>query len=109
MKKQDKKQALALGIRVSIVFLITVVVLFSIAYYVLSQNFKALLTNYTIELIQSMAIQGVEMVTEELEDNSRNITAVADSWEDVTAAGLPDKFPKMPVSGKVLRMVYVCF
>lgn len=107
MKKQDKKQALALGIRVSIVFLMTVVVLFSIAYYVLSQNFKALLTNYTIELIQSMTIQGVEVVTEELEDNSVEIAAAADSWEDVTAAGLPDKFPKMPVSGKVLRMVYV--
>lgn len=106
MEIVNRKRAVSLGIRVGVVFLIAIATIIIAAYYVVSQNFQSLLTDYTIKLIESMTDQGVKMVETELEIGRQEISFLAGSFQ------IPDSkekvtFPKPYTKSGNLRMVYV--
>lgn len=107
MKNTDKTDALSLGIRISTVFLFAVVLVVIVAYYVLSQNFHTLLKNYTIQLMQSMSAQGVDMVESELENSRRQVELLASMVKLPEDDTQQMEFPKVFDKDTQLRMVCV--
>lgn len=80
METKEKKQAVFLGIRVGVIFVMAVVAIFMIAYYVLSQEFKSLLTDYTISIAETMTSQGVGLVEAELDSKKQRVSSLASSF-----------------------------
>lgn len=85
MEKENKKRAVLLGVRIGCIFLAATLLLFWVAYSVLSKNFHSLMTNYTIELVQTMVAQGVQTVEYELESGRKEVTLLADSFDAPTS------------------------
>lgn len=79
MEEQRRKKNIFLGLRIGLVFIAALAMVILVAYYALSRNFHNMLTNYTVQLVQSMIGQGVAMVEEELETNKKEITLLADT------------------------------
>ena len=107
MEKRNRKQAVGLGMRISILFLVTVIIVISVAYYVLSQNFHGLLTNYTVKLVEAMAEQGVKTVESELELGMEEASALAEAFDVPEPGNEAPAFPENLSSDKLLRIVYI--
>lgn len=105
MKTRERNHAISLGIRISILFLMAVMAVFVTAYYVLSQNFQGLLRDYTIQLVQALAEQGVRIVESELDMERQNILVFADSFPVPATEDEAVRFPRP--WGEQLRTVYV--
>ncbi|BDF71004.1 hypothetical protein CE91St41_17690 [Oscillospiraceae bacterium] len=106
MVNQNRKRAVALGVRIGVVFLLSICVIVFLTYYVMSRNMYNQLTEYSIGLIQSMADQGVQTVESELELERKAISLKAASFQ-VPAEGQAIKFPQDSVTEQVLRTLYV--
>lgn len=107
MEMEHKKRAASLGIHIGLLFLMAVVVVVLVAYYVLSQNFHNLLTDYTLKLIQAMADQGVRMVEMELETEQKEAVLLAGSFQVPAGGEQAIEFPQAFVKEGQLRLVYV--
>lgn len=106
MEFEGKHHALSLGLRVGIVFLTTVLFVIIAAYYILSQNFQILLTDYSIQLVETLRNQGVTMVENELQNGRQEAMILADTFvvpEDGESVAFPDPYSKH----NYIRMVYV--
>lgn len=101
-----KQQAASLGIRIGLLFLLGVFIVVLVAYYVLSRNFHSLLTHYSIQLVQAMVNQGVELVEYELETGRKEIILRAGVFVAPEDAGQEVRFPRVFSSPDELRMVY---
>lgn len=107
MEVVDKKRAVSLGIRVGSVFLMAVVTVIIVAYYVLSQNFQSMMTDYTIKIVESMTNQGVKIIETELDMGRQEISFLADSFQVSESEGDAVIFPQIKIQDEYLRMVYV--
>ena len=108
MENVGKKQAIKLGIRIGVVFLMALSCLIVVAYYVLSQNLHTHLSDYTIKLIQAMANQGVTTVEYELEAGREEAAVLAGSLHLPVLQGQTIEFPdQIRTDSRELRMVYV--
>lgn len=96
-----------MGLRVGTLFLTAVVTVIIVAYFVLSQNFQSLLTDYSIKLVQAMTDQGVKMVEIELDMGRKEATFLADSFLLSGREKEADGFPEPYEDEDYLRMVYV--
>lgn len=103
--KKEKNAAL-LGIRVGLTFLIASAFLVFVAYFVLTENFQTLLTDYSFRLVRSMIDQGVMTVEYELLVSREQTAALADAFI-VPEQGEKAVFPKVHSQSAVLRTVYV--
>ena len=106
VKIKKKKWPPALYVRVLLVFFLAFGIMVFAAYYVLSQNFQELLTDYTVKLVQSIVDQGVTSIEYELRINQEEVMGAADRFVphdiEVPETVSPDDFP-----GKgVLHMYY---
>lgn len=106
MEVVDKKRAVSLAIRVGSVFLMAVVTVIAVAYYVLSQNFQSMMTEYTIKIVESMTNQGVKIIETELDKGRQEISFLADSFQ-VPESDDTVIFPQLQIQDEYLRMVYV--
>lgn len=101
----SKKRALNLGIRISLIFLTAVLIIIFIVYSVLLQNFQILLTDYTIQLVESMANQGVEIIEIELATSKKEAASLAD---DFIIPETETQHISFPLSNtEHLRLIYV--
>lgn len=107
MEKAEKKRAIFLSIRVGVISLIAAVTVVIVAYYVLSYNFKNLLTEHTITLIESMTSQGVKIVENELDARRQEISFLADSFDSSLISNDVVQFPAPYNTSDYIRMVYV--
>lgn len=107
MEIVNRRRAVSLGLRVGTLFLAAVVTVIIVAYFVLSQNFQSLLTDYSIKLVQAMTDQGVKMVEVELDMGRKEATFLADSFLLSGREGEADGFPEPYEDEDYLRMVYV--
>lgn len=108
MKGRDKRRAITLGARIGLVFVMALAVVILVVYYVLSQNFSRLLTDYSIQLVQSMIGQGVTLVENELESGRKEISLLADSFDVPETDGGPVEFQTQIFDKEdFLRMTYV--
>lgn len=107
MEKAEKKRAIFLGIRVGAISLIAAVTVVIVAYYVLSYNFKNLLTEHTITLIESMASQGVKIVENELDARCQEISFLADAFDSSLISDDQIQFPTPYDTNDYIRMLYV--
>lgn len=107
METRNEKHAISLGIRIGAVFLTTVVVVILIAYFVLFKNFQNLMTDYTIQLVESMTEQGVKVVETELEIGRQEVSFLANSIDADGIDGETNTFPEPYTTEGHLRMVYV--
>lgn len=106
-ENRNKRHAVSLGIRVGALFLAAVSAIIIVVYYVLSQNFQSLLTDYSIVFVQAMTDQGVKLVETELETGQKETAFYAG---DIAVSGSGEqsvKFPEPYTGSKLLRMVYV--
>lgn len=108
MTGRDKKQALGLGLRICAALLVVVCVLGLAAYHLLSRNFHEKLADYSVDLMQAMAEQGVTTVEYELQSGRTEAVSMAASFEAPEAGDSAVDFPERDTTAsKVLRMVYV--
>lgn len=107
MEKINKKQAILLGVRIGIVFFITVIIMILAAYFILSQNVHNLLTENTIKLVQAMTEQGVEMVENELESGRKEVEALAKSFSVPKNDGQSVVFPQLFNENDFTRIIYI--
>lgn len=107
MEIVNKKHAVALGLRIGTVFLTAVVIVILTAYFVLSQNFQTLLTDYSIKLVEAMTDQGVKMVETELEIGRQEVSFLANSFQVPSSKEEKINFPQPYTEGGHLRMTYV--
>ena len=105
METQRKKRVAVLGIRTSLLFLASFGILVLVAYFVLSQNIQGLLTDYTLQMVQSMTEQGVTAVEYELRVGREEAAALADAFAEPNAGERSAAFP--PANTDILRMVYL--
>lgn len=106
MKQNINKQAVSLSGRIGILFLVASGLLVFLAYLVVSQNIKSLLTDYTMILVENMVDQGVTTVEYELESGKNEANVVAQSLaitNDIDIA----KIPKSYRDSDLIRMIYV--
>lgn len=106
MVNHNRKSAVVLGARIGAVFLLSIGLIVFVTYYVLSQNLRSQLTDYSIRLIQSMADQGVQTIESELELERKAITLRAASFLPPDE-GQSVEFPPVSVTDQVLRTLYV--
>lgn len=102
MKEQTKKHMIALSVRIGTVFLLTIGIVVFTSYYVLSENFHKLLTEYSITLIQSMLSQGVQTVEYELAAGQKEAALLAHYFDAQECS-----FSEMEYDSDFVRMVYV--
>lgn len=88
-------------------FLIASIFLVFIAYFVLSQNFNDLLTNYSIKLVQAMADQGVTTVENELRISRKEAELMADSLTVPTVEDQEIIYSTEVSQSEILRVVYI--
>lgn len=80
MKRNERVKPAGLGIRIGVVFFIALGMLVLAAYIVIARNVQSMLTDYTLQLLQSMAEQGVTTVEYELRAGRNEIEELADSF-----------------------------
>lgn len=108
MEKGKQNHAVRLGIRVGSIFLLALCILIVVVYYILSQNFHARLTDYSIKLVQAMVEQGVTIVEYELQVGKGEVAVLADSLWVPELKIQEVEFPEpILTESDVLRMVYV--
>lgn len=107
MGRSGKKRAALLGIRIGLVFLAAVALVIFMAYYMLSQNFHNLLSDYSIKLVQSMVGQGVKTVEYELEFGQEEAETLAGAFAPPQAGDELVTFPSSFRGEDWLRLVYV--
>ena len=108
MEKGKQNHAVRLGIRVGSIFLLALCILIGVVYYILSQNFHARLTDYSIKLVQAMVEQGVTIVEYELQVGKGEAAVLADSLWVPEIKIQEVEFPEpILTESDVLRMVYV--
>lgn len=103
----NKKQAVSLGVRVGMVFLMAVIIVVTAAYFMLSQSFQSLLTDYTIKAVEAMTGQGVKIVENELQIGRQEALFLANSFQAPAFEEEEAEFPQLYTEGEYLRMVYV--
>lgn len=103
----DKKGAISLGIRIGSIFLMALVTVFLVVYYVLSQNFQKMMTDYTIKLVETMTDQGVKMVETELDIGRQEVSFLANSFQVPESGRERVEFPQSYTKDGYLRMIYV--
>lgn len=104
MEGANKKRAIFLGIRVGAISLIAIIAVVVISYYVLSQNFQSLLTEYSITMIESMNNQGVRTIENEIDTRKQWISSLATSFGD-NGENIGDF--QLETDDNYLRMLYV--
>lgn len=107
MESGEKKRTAAIGARIGFVVLAAFCILVFVVYYVLSQNFESLLTEYSIQLVQAMTEQGVTTIEYELQSGMEEAALLADSFRIPAGQGERVVFPAEIFRQDVLRMVYV--
>lgn len=95
-----------MGGRIGLMFLIASCILVFIAYFVLSQNFQKLLTDYTVTLVQAMVDQGVTTVEYELRISREEAEVLAGSLSVPEDGEQTADFPNAFFGDDVLRIVY---
>lgn len=106
METKIKKKAALLGGRIGLTFLIVSSILVFMAYFILSQNFKTLLTNYTIDLVKSMVNQGVTTIEYELKSSKEEVAILANSFSIPLDEKQTIVFPTTSFKSDVLRIIY---
>lgn len=108
MEPRERRNAVILAVRIGLIFLSALAIVIFVAYYVLSQNFHALLTDYSIQLVQAMIGQGVTVVETELQANRERITALAQTFDAPDSESAQIVFQEPGYSkADLLRMVYI--
>lgn len=108
MENVGKKQAIKLGICIGAIFLTALCSLIIVAYYVLSQNLHAYLSDYTIKLVQAMVNQGVTMVEYELQAGRGEAAILAQAFQVPVSQNQKIEFPDViAMDYNELRIVYV--
>lgn len=107
MDIEKRKQALALGGRIGMVFLTAVAAIVVVVYYVLSQNFHKLLSDYSITLVQAMADQGAVMIENKLTLEQEEVAVLAGSFKVPDSPGETITFPKDILEEGRIRIIYV--
>ncbi len=92
------------GIRIGLAFLAAVMLMITVAYYVISGNVEKLLVNYSLKLFDSMVKQGVMIVDRELDTSLREVVLLADAY---AAALTLDKNAPLPAMRGAVRTLYV--
>lgn len=103
----NKKQAVSLGVRVGMVFLMAVIIVVTAAYFMLSQSFQSLLTDYIIKAVEAMTGQSVKIVENELQIGRQEALFLANSFQAPAFEEEEAEFPQLYTEGEYLRMVYV--
>lgn len=107
MGTENKKHAVSLGIRIGIVFFLTILIVITAAYFVLLRNVQNLFTEYTITMVEAMTDQGVDMIETELNTGKSEAVFLANAFQLPVLKGDEAGFPKPYIEGGYLRMVYV--
>lgn len=107
MEREERRKAVSLGGRIILIFLAAVLLLSVVAYLVVSRNFQQLLTDYSIEISQSMINQGVTTVEHELQACRDEVSVLAQSLSISGGAEQSVRFPAPFSQSTVLRMIYV--
>lgn len=107
IETEEKKKLAIQAVSIGAVILTAMVILFLAAYYVLFQNFRNLLSDYSIQLVQTMAAQGVTTVEHELQTGKEEASAMAEVLIVPDDSGQTVVFPEKFTQSDVLRMVYV--
>lgn len=107
LNSQNKKHAAALGIRIGSLFLMTIIVIVFAAYFILSNNFHKLLTNYSVIMVQSMLEQGVKIVENELDNGQKDAQDLAASIIIPESNDETPEFPSNLLKQDFLRVVYL--
>ena len=102
-----KKQAAALSGRIGFIFLIASGLLVFVAYFVLSQSFQSLLTDYSIKLIQSMVDQGVTTVEYELQSSKEEVSLLAQSIQPPMEQDQKLDISSAILQEDVIRVIFV--
>lgn len=106
MKQNINKQAVSLSGRIGTLFLIASSLLVLLAYLVVSQNIKSLLTDYTMKLVENMVDQGVTTVEYELESGKNEANVIAQSLAITNDIDIVE-IPKSYMDSDLIRMIYV--
>lgn len=106
MGRKEKVRPFGLGVRIGIVFFIAFGILVFAAYAVAAKNVQDMLTDYTLQLLQSMVEQGVTTVEYELRVSQDQTVELAEAFSVSNPEGAGPIFPAALQSG-ILRMVYV--
>lgn len=80
MEMNAKKNAIHLGVRIGIMFLVAAIAFILTAYYIVSDNVETLLTEYSFKLFDSMTQQGVSAIDAELNARQLEIQLLADNY-----------------------------
>ena len=107
MEKDENIKPARLGMRIGIVFFIALAALIFAAYIVISRNVQNMLKDYTLQLVQSMAEQGITIVEYELRISLKEVRELARSFADTEGEGRDITFPDPLPESKLLRMVYI--
>lgn len=108
MADKGRKQAVGLGVRISIALLAAVCIIGLAAYHLLSKNFHGYLTDYTISLVQAMVDQGVTTVEYELQLGKGEAETLAGALQAPGPGEDGVVFPEQSLNAaKALRMLYV--
>lgn len=102
-----RRNAFRLGLRIGTLFILALAMVIVVAYHAISQNFKHLLTDYSIQLVQSMIGQGVTLVESSLKNSLQEIDSIAMRF---TPPAQPDgaALPmREQADAYTLRMLYV--
>lgn len=107
MKLKNKKHFTRLGLHIVLMFFAAFGMLVFAAYFVLSQNFQNLLTNYTIKFVQSMVGQDVTMIEYELKSSQKEAAALAADFAQSIRQGNENPFPPLSAKADILRILYI--
>lgn len=107
LKIKEKKRFIGLGICIGTLFLTAFSILIFATYVILSQNFKKMLTDYTLTFVQSMVEQGVTAVEYELHTSQEEVVSLANAFSIANVESQTVVFPEVSSDSDILRMVYV--
>lgn len=106
MEISNKKQVVFLGIRVGLLFLLTMIVILVIACVSILHISQDQIKDYTIQFVESMAKQGAEAVEKELDRNCQEASFLASAMEVSGNSADAIQFPEVYTEKENLRMVY---
>lgn len=110
MENYKKSTAASLVFRIIVVFILAVIIVISVSYIIVSENFHSMMTDYTIKLIDSMCDQGVSLIEADLANNRQTVTIIANTIALPESTSDSEKFnqdAKTMNSETFLRMVYL--
>ena len=106
MDSKINKQAVSLSGRIGVVFLIASSLLVLVAYLVVSENIKSLLTDYSMKLVENMVDQGVTTIEYELASGKNEVKVIA---QNLSLFNETDtiKVPEANDKADLLRTIYI--